>query len=72
MLRSRSGDKEASTVKIGTTHTFVILPVSANTYNEIYNKLALAGYEHAFITEDEGVVIDMHGIAISLEEVRYA
>lgn len=41
-------------------HTYVLVEVSAATYNEILLKLLGAGYEHA-ITDK---VIDMHGLAL--------
>lgn len=45
-----------------TTHTFVTLEVSEETYNEIYEKLAKAEYHQAFLEND--TLIDMHGIAL--------
>ena len=44
----------------GQTHTFVKLALSAEAYIEIRNKLAAAGYEHAF----DGDCIDMQGLAV--------
>jgi hypothetical protein len=48
------------------THTFVKLEVSDSAYREVAGKLAAAGYDHAFIPQDEGepAAIDMHGIAL--------
>jgi hypothetical protein len=43
-----------------TTHTYALLPVSKQTFDEIARKLRDAGYDHAF---DDGV-IDMHGIGL--------
>jgi hypothetical protein len=43
------------------THTFVLLELSQEAYDEIASKLKNAGYDHAF--EDHGV-IDMHGLAV--------
>lgn len=62
------------------THTYAVLPVSKRTYDEIHAKLAEAGYQQAFqattsfkpahggidVAEEE--VIDMHGIALAVEE----
>lgn len=50
------------------THTFAILEISAAVYKEIYDKLKVAGYEHAFIEHEDGEVIDMHGIALGKEK----
>ena len=47
------------------THTYVILP-------EIADKLSAAGYGHAFHQRADGVVIDMHGIAVQAEGVSIA
>lgn len=45
------------------THTYAVLEVSKEAFNEIKKKLREAGYDHAFIDD----VIDMHGIALSEE-----
>lgn len=47
------------------THTFVVLELSDAAYKEIRIKLKEAGYEHAFIRQDDREVIDMHGIAVA-------
>lgn len=52
---------------IRTTHTYVVLEVSAAAYEEIKAKLAAAGYEDQFHEEDGETLIDMHGIAIGRE-----
>lgn len=49
------------------THTFAVLEISAAAYDEIKSKLEAAGYQHTFIEEDEKILIDMHGIALSKE-----
>lgn len=46
------------------THTYAVLDVSAACYAEIRRRLAAADYRHAF----HGDVIDMHGIAIRVEQ----
>lgn len=46
------------------TYTFAKLGVSQSAYDEIREKLVEAGYEHAFGTDDEVELIDMHGIAL--------
>lgn len=46
------------------TYTYVTLEVSESTYNEISDKLRAAQYDHCF----DGETIDMHGIALELEE----
>lgn len=50
------------------THTYVTLPVSENTYNEIATKLRKAEYNHVF--NGDGV-IDMHGLALVREEKEH-
>lgn len=48
------------------THTFVTLPVSEFTFNEIRRELKEANYEHTFDYDSFGevVAIDMTGIAL--------
>jgi len=46
------------------THTFAVLEVSKAAYDEIATKLRAAGYDHAFVADDQ---IDMHGIGLELE-----
>lgn len=47
------------------THTFAVLGVSRETYDEIYLALTNAGYQHAFqANEDRPPTIDMNGIAL--------
>ncbi len=48
-------------MRLRSTHTFVELEVSDNTWSEIAQLLREAGYGHAFI---DGRAIDMHGIAL--------
>ena len=53
--------------------TYVLLPVSQATYDEIGEKLRAAGYDQAFhedtsLTSLNGQVIDMHGIWLSLAD----
>ena len=50
------------------SHTYVILPLSQTAWDEIADKLCAAGYSHAFHQEKDGVVIDMHGIAVQAEK----
>jgi len=47
-----------------TSRTYAILEVTPAVYAEIRDKLAAAGYDHAFHCEDGSEVIDMHGLAI--------
>lgn len=47
------------------THTYAILEVSQQCYDEIAAKLRAAGYDHAFGTDG---TIDMQGIGLSPEE----
>jgi hypothetical protein len=49
------------------THTFSILPVSPGTFEEIRSKLKAAGYDHALFEDG----IDMHGIAIKIDDGSY-
>ena len=57
---------------IRTTYTYVLLDVSESAYNEIYQKLKDAGYDHCFDESDcrSGIVIDMHGIALTKDTER--
>lgn len=51
------------------SRTYAVLDVSARTFREIQNKLASAGYVHAFKEDDDGsLIIDLHGVAIRDEE----
>ena len=53
------------------TYTYVILEVSQSTYDEIGEKLRDAGYDQAFHEDDSslnGIVIDMHGIALAMAD----
>ena len=45
------------------THTFAVLEVPAYFYRFVRNALVEAGYDHAILNE-EGEVLDMHGIAL--------
>lgn len=49
------------------THTYAILKVSHATYEEIRAKLEAAGYQDQFHDDrdGDGIVIDMHGIALA-------
>lgn len=46
------------------THTYAVLDISQEAYDEIRAKLEEAGYQHAFMPDGE---IDMHGIAVSAD-----
>lgn len=46
------------------THTYVVLEISQDAYDEIRKKLEEAGYQHAFMKNGE---IDMHGIAVAAD-----
>lgn len=54
---------------IRSTYTYAILEVSHAAYQEIKDKLAAAGYSDQFHDDgdEDGVVIDMHGIALKDE-----
>jgi hypothetical protein len=43
------------------THSYALLEVSQEAYDEIAKKLREAGYDHAFMDDGE---VDMHGIAL--------
>ncbi len=47
------------------THTYAVLPVSKAAFDEIKGKLEAAGYQHVF--DNNGAIIDMHGIALEVE-----
>lgn len=51
------------------THTYAVMHVSREAYEEIARQLREAGYEHAFHDEGrDGIVLDMHGIAIACRQ----
>lgn len=61
------GDEGVATVRVPrpqprSTHTLAGMTVTTDTYNEIANKLRVAGYTHAFMGDEQ---IDMSGIMIS-------
>jgi hypothetical protein len=47
---------------IRATHTYAALEVSAEAYDEIAGKLREAGYDHAFVVDEQA--IDMQGIGL--------
>lgn len=60
--------KDLRSVKdLRSTHTYAILELSPAAYSEIREKLANAGYQHAF----NGDVIDMHGIGVTAESTAH-
>lgn len=50
------------------TYSYAILPVSRTTYDEILKKFKEADYDHAIDIEKQ--LIDMHGVALELEEAE--
>lgn len=52
-----------------TTHTFAILELSSQAYEEIKKKLLEAGYSHAIMEDGGREVIDMHGIGVQMEKI---
>jgi len=55
---------------LNVTHTFVKLPVSERTFNEIYAKLLAAHYVDQIHNVDGDTLIDMHGLAITKKKKR--
>ena len=53
------------------TYTYAVLDVPATVYAAVRTLLDAAGYQHAF-HEDDGEVIDMHGIALRSRPGRSA
>jgi len=51
-------------MSITSTHTYAVLRVSRQTYDEIARRLREAGYGHAFVPVTGETLIDMHGIAL--------
>lgn len=52
------------------THTYAVLEISRDAWEEIAAKLQAAGYQHAFhrdVTDGGAPVIDMHGIAVKAQ-----
>jgi len=43
------------------THTYVLLEISQDAFDEVEDKLREAGYDHAFVDGN----IDMHGLALT-------
>lgn len=52
------------------TYTFVTLDISKAAYDEIHQKLEAAQYQHTFTKDGQRDVIDMHGIALAIEDVE--
>jgi hypothetical protein len=48
------------------TYTYAKLDLSPSSYHEILSKLHTAGYEDQFHQDDGRLVIDMHGLAVSI------
>jgi hypothetical protein len=46
------------------THTLATLPLSPEAYAEARQALVVAGYDHAVLTEDDGEMLDMSGLAL--------
>ena len=46
------------------THTVAALEVSAETFAEVTRLLRAAGYDHVFNQADQGILIDMTGLAL--------
>ncbi len=46
------------------THTVAALEVSAATFAEVTRLLREAGYDHVFSQADQGILIDMTGLAL--------
>lgn len=51
-----------------TTHTYAILELSGPAFAEIRTKLAAAGYADAIHPDDDREVIDMHGLAVAMDQ----
>lgn len=49
------------------SHTYAVLDVSQEAYEEIARKLRAAEYGHVFVDD----VIDMHGIALNREPEQF-
>jgi hypothetical protein len=52
------------------THTYAVLEISREAFDEIAAKLQAAGYQHAFHKDDGETVVDMHGIALKPNTVK--
>ena len=46
------------------THTVAALEVSPETFDEVTRLLREAGYDHVFSQADQGILIDMTGLAL--------
>ena len=52
------------------THSFVLLEVSQKALKEIWRKLSKTGYTDQLHVNAEGMLIDMHGIALVPEKPK--
>ena len=50
------------------TYTYATVPVSPAAFTEIRNRLEQAGYSESIFQTLKGPVIDMHGLALVLEQ----
>ena len=51
-----------------TTYTYALLEISGLAFDEIKGKLIAAGYSDQFEEVDGKIVIDMHGIGLTVEK----
>ncbi len=50
------------------TYTYAILAVSKAAFEEVRDRLLAAGYDEQVHEDDDGPVLDMHGIGLQAEE----
>ncbi len=55
----------SSRSRLKATHTYAIMEVSPETYDEVQKLLIDAGYAHAINDEGE---LDMHGVALQVKQ----
>lgn len=60
----------ARKINMRVTHTYAVLEVSANAFEEIKTKLEAAGYQDQIHIDGDKVLIDMHGLALSKPEIQ--
>ena len=59
-------------MSLRSTHTRVVMDVSPETFQEIHDKMKEAGYHHAIYKDEDGITVDMSGLAIRKVKVMAA
>lgn len=51
-----------------TTHTYALMEIPQEVFDLVREKLEAAGYEHAVHNDNGQLCLDMHGIALVVEQ----